>query len=104
MNTFIAEGFNVDPVEGDPVFGGAIAVDGTGNWLAVNQLAAANGSEEFPYVVPNAKPLGAAELLAKQPQPFYYIDIANYTDFYRLRASITDRAVLPEKMRRYDWP
>jgi Alpha/beta hydrolase domain len=104
INTFVAEGFNVDPDKGDPVFGGAIAVDGTGTWLALNQLAAANDSAEFPYVVPNGKPIGAAELLSKQPQPFYYIDIANYTDFYRLRASITDRADLSERMRRYDWP
>src|SRR5882762_5622634 len=44
INTFIAEGFNADPVDGRPVFNGAIAVDGTGNWLALNQLAAANGS------------------------------------------------------------
>ena len=104
VNTFLAEGFNADPVKDDPVFGGAIAVDGTGTWLALNQLAAANGSAEFPYVVPNAKPLSASALLTRPASDPFYIDIANYTDFYRLRASLTDRAALPERMRRYDWP
>jgi hypothetical protein len=104
VNTFLAEGFNADPVKGDAVFGGAIAVDGAGNWLALNQLAAANGSAEFPYVVPNAMPIGASALLSRPASDPFYIDIANYTDFFRLRASLTDRAALPERMRRYDWP
>jgi hypothetical protein len=104
IDTFIAEGFNADPLTGRAVFDGAIAVDGTGNWLALNQLAAANGSEEFPYLVPNGKPLDAEKLLTRPKSDPYYIDIANYTDFYRLRASLTDRAVLPARMRRYDWP
>jgi len=104
VNTFIAEGFNADPVDGRAVFDGAIAVDGAGNWMALNQLAAANGSDEHPYVVPNGKPLEAAELLKRPASDPFYIDIANYTDFYRLRASLTDRAALPARMRRYDWP
>jgi hypothetical protein len=104
VNTFIAEGFNADPLDGKPVFDGAIAVDGTGNWLALNQLAAENGSDEFAYVVPNAKPLDAAALLTRPQSDPYYIDIANYTDFYRLRASLTDRVPPSARMRRYDWP
>jgi hypothetical protein len=105
VNTFIAEGFNEDPVSRGPVFDGAIAVDGTGNWLALNQLAAENESNEFPYVVPNGKPLQPSELLKRPKSDPYYIDIANYTDFYRLRASLTDGDVSrPERMRRYDWP
>jgi hypothetical protein len=104
VNTFIAEGFNADPVDGRAVYDGAIAVDGTGNWMALNQLAAVNGSDEHPYVVPNGKPLDAAELLKRHESDPFYIDIANYTDFYRLRASLTDRAALPARMRRYDWP
>jgi len=104
INTFIAEGFNADPVDGRPVFNAAIAVDGTGNWLALNQLAAANGSDEYPYVVPNAKPLDAAALLTRPQSDPYYIDIANYTDFYRLRASLTDHFPSLVRMRRYDWP
>jgi hypothetical protein len=104
INTFIAEGFNADPVDGKAVFDGAIAVDGTGNWIALNQLAAENGSDEFAYVVPNAKPLDAAALLTRPQSDPFYIDIANYTDFYRLRASVTDRIPPSARARRYDWP
>jgi hypothetical protein len=54
--------------------------------------------------VPDGKPLSAATLLTRPASDPFYIDIANYTDFYRLRASLTD--VLPQnaRMRRYDWP
>ncbi|HEX3376766.1 MAG TPA: alpha/beta hydrolase domain-containing protein [Candidatus Acidoferrales bacterium] len=103
-NTFIAEGFNADPVDGSSVFQGAIAVDGTGNWLALNELAAQAGEKEFPYVVPDAKPLNASEILGGHLSDPFYIDIANYTDFYRLRASVTDVAPTNSRMRRYDWP
>jgi hypothetical protein len=104
INTFIAEGFNADPLDGRPVFDGAIAIDGTGNWLALNELAAENGTGEFAYVVPNARPLDATALLSRPQSDPYYIDIANYTDFYRLRASVTDRVPASPKVRRYDWP
>ena len=105
INTFLAEGFNADPATGRGVFDGAIAVDGTGNWLALNELAADNDSPEFPYLVPNGKPLAPSEILKRPNSDPYYIDIANYTDFYRLRASLTDGDVSrPAKMRRYDWP
>ena len=57
IDTFLAEGFNADPSDGGVVFQGAIAVDGTGNWLALNQLAAEAGSKQFPYVIPDGKPL-----------------------------------------------
>jgi hypothetical protein len=103
-NTFIAEGFNADPVDGSAVFQGAIAVDGTGNWLALNELAAQAGAKEFPYVVPDAKPLNSTEILGGHLSDPFYIDIANYTDFYRLRASVTDVAPTNPRMRRYDWP
>jgi hypothetical protein len=103
-NTFIAEGFNADPVDGTAVYQGAIAVDGTGNWLALNELASQVGAKEFPYVVPDAKPLNASEILSGHLSDPFYIDIANYTDFYRLRASITDVAPKNPRMRRYDWP
>jgi len=105
INTFLAEGFNTDPATGRGVFDGAIAVDGTGNWLALNQLGKENDSPEFPYLVPNGKPLAPSELLRRPQSDPYYIDIANYTDFYRLRASLTDGDISrPAKMRRYDWP
>jgi hypothetical protein len=103
-NTFLAEGFNADPVEGSAVYQGVIAVDGTGNWLALNELAAQVGAKEFPYVVPDGKPLSAAEILSGHLSDPFYIDIANYTDFYRLRASLTDVVPANPRMRRYDWP
>jgi hypothetical protein len=104
INTFVAEGFNADPLTGKAVFDGAIAVDGTGNWIALNQLAEANKSDEYSYLVPNGKPLTAEELLIRPQSDPYYIDVANYTDFYRLRASVTDRLPPSSRMRRYDWP
>ena len=104
IDTFLAEGFNADPSDGGAVFQGAIAVDGTGNWLAINELAAAAGVKEFPYLVPDAKPLRASEILGGHASDPFYIDIANYTDFYRLRASLTDVDTKNPRMRRYDWP
>src|SRR5258708_4256788 len=104
INTFIAESFYADPLDGKTLFDGAISGDGTGNLPALNQLAAENGSEEFAYVVPNAKPLDATALLTRPQSDPFYIDIANYTDFYRLRASVTDRVPPSARARRYDWP
>jgi hypothetical protein len=104
VDTFLAEGFNADPEDGGAVYQGAIAVDGTGNWLALNELASQAGSQEFPYVVPDGKPLRASEILGGHASDPYYIDIANYTDFYRLRASFTDVEPKSSHMRRYDWP
>jgi len=104
IDTFLAEGFNADPGDGGVVFQGAIAVDGTGNWLALNELASEAGSKQFPYVVPDGKPLRASQILGGHASDPYYIDIANYTDFYRLRASLTDVDTKNPRMRRYDWP
>ena len=104
LDTFVAEGFNADPATGKPVFQGAIATDGTGNWLALNRLAAAAHAAQAPYFAPNARPLTAAQLLHRPASDPFYIDVANYTDFYRVHASLTDTADLPARMRRYDWP
>lgn len=104
IDTFLAEGYNADPEDGGAVYQGAIAVDGTGNWLALNELAAQADSKEFPYVVPDGKPLRASEILGGHASDPFYIDIANYTDFYRLRASFTDVEPNNPRMRRYDWP
>jgi len=104
IDTFLAEGFNADPGDGGVVFQGAIAVDGTGNWLALNELASEAGSKQFPYVVPDGKPLRASEILGGHASDPFYIDIANYTDFYRLRASLTDVDTKNPRTRRYDWP
>ena len=104
IDTYLAEGFNTDPADGGAVYQGAIAVDGTGNWIAINELAAQAGLKEFPYVVPDGKPLRASEILGGHASDPFYIDIANYTDFYRLRASLTDVEAKNPRMRRYDWP
>ena len=104
IDTFLAEGFNADPIDGGAVYQGAIAVDGAGNWLALNQLAAQADSKEFPYVVPDGKPLRASEILGGHASDPFYVDIANYTDFYRLRASLTDVDTKNPRIRRYDWP
>lgn len=104
IDTYLAEGFNADPGDGGAVYQGAIAVDGTGNWLAINELAAAAGVKEFPYLVPDGKPLRASEILGGHASDPFYVDIANYTDFYRLRASLTDVDTKNARMRRYDWP
>src|SRR5579872_1143749 len=104
IDTFLAEGFNADPNNGGAVFQGAIAVDGTGNWIAINELAAQTGVKEFPYVVPDAKPLRASDIIGGHVSDPFYIDIANYTDFYRLRASLTDVDAKNPRIRRYDWP
>jgi len=104
VNTFIAEGFNTDPVTGGAVFGGAIAVDGTGHWLAINQLGAAAGTPQTPYLAPGAPVLAAREIVKRPDSDPFLIDVANYTDFYRLSASLTDTEDLPPAMRRYDWP
>jgi hypothetical protein len=104
IDTFLAEGFNADPADGGVVYQGAIAVDGTGNWIAINELAAEAGIKEFPYVVPDGKPLRASQIIGGHVSDPFYIDIANYTDFYRLRASLTDVDPKNPRMRRYDWP
>lgn len=104
VNTFIAEGFNVDPTGVGRIFDGAIAIDGTGNWLALNQLAAAHHAAEAPYFAPDARPLTTRALLAHPGTDPFYVDVANYTDFYRVHASLTDTSDLPAGMRRYDWP
>ena len=104
VNTFIAEGFNGAPVSGKRVFQGALAIDGTGNWLALNQLAAAHHAAQAPYFAPNAAPLSARQLLSHPESDPFYVDVANYTDFYRIHASLTDTVDPPPDMRRYDWP
>ena len=105
VETFVAEGFNESPNNHQAVYGGAIAMDGTGNWLALNTLAKANHTPQQPYVDPvNPSVLGAKDLLHRPKTDPFFIDVANYTDFYRVHASLTDTSDLPEGMRRYDWP
>jgi hypothetical protein len=99
VDTFVAEGFNVGPDGG--VYDAAVALDGTGNWLAINQLA--DGAEQTPYALQDAEPLSYDELLTRPDSDPLFVDVANYTDYYRLRASVT-AGDLPEGLVRYDWP
>jgi hypothetical protein len=105
VDTFIAEGFNGEPVTGKKVFDAAIAVDGAGNWLAINQIAAARKvPAQTPYLEPDGPPLSRAELLHNARTDPLYVDIANYTDFYRVRAGLTSTTDSDAGFRRYDWP
>ncbi len=104
VNAFIAEGFNVDPQTHGRVFDGAIAVDGAGGWLAINRLAADRGAAFKPYVDPNGVPLSRQQLLHRPATDPVYVDIANFTDFYRLRAGLTSVAYSSPTFRRYDFP
>ena len=60
MNSFIAEGFNADPDTGKAVFAGALAIDGAGNWMTINQLAASHGYPQYPYLNEASVPLSPA--------------------------------------------
>ncbi|HTW85028.1 MAG TPA: alpha/beta hydrolase domain-containing protein [Candidatus Sulfotelmatobacter sp.] len=108
VNTLLAEGFNVDPTNLKAVFQGMIPIDGTGNWLAINNLGAAAGAPMGAYLDPNANagasPLSAAQLLSRPGSDPFYIDVANYTDFYRVFASLSDSPTSIANYRRYDWP
>lgn len=103
VNTLVAEGFNVDPRSGRRVFDAAVAVSGAGNWLAINQLAGA--AAQRPYVLPDGVPLRLDQLLTRPQTDPTFVDVANYTDFYRVRASVAAQGDLPwRRARRYDWP
>jgi hypothetical protein len=104
VNTFIAEGFNEDPATGHAVFNGAFAIDGTGNWMTINQLANRYGYKQYPYLNEAGEPLTPERLLKHPKSDPFYIDVANYTDFFRVRASVSRGAGFPTNMRRYDWP
>ncbi|HZZ87340.1 MAG TPA: alpha/beta hydrolase domain-containing protein, partial [Caulobacteraceae bacterium] len=105
VDSFIAEGFNVDPRSGGPVFAGAIAIDGTGNWLAINQLGAKDGFPQAPYPNEASHPLTPPDLLSRPTSDPLYLDVANFTDYFRVRASVSeDVPGFPPSYRRYDWP
>jgi hypothetical protein len=104
VNTFIAEGFNVEPISGKPIFQGAIAVDGGGLWMALNNLAAKHNVAQRPYIAPDALPLQKTDLLSRPMTDPVFVDVAAYTDFYRLRVGLTSVATTTPKYRRYDIP
>ncbi len=102
VTTLVAEGFNVDPRSGSGVYAAALAVSGTGNWLAVNQLA---GEEaQRPYLLENGVPLGYDQILTRADSDPVFVDVATYTDYYRLRAGVTTHAPRAAGVHRYDWP
>ncbi|MGY2130116.1 alpha/beta hydrolase domain-containing protein [Blastococcus sp. SYSU DS0617] len=102
VTTFVAEGFNVDPRSGDRVYAAALAVSGTGNWLAINQLA--GEEEQRPYLLEHGVPLAYEQVLIRGDADPLYVDVATYTDYYRLRASVTAHADRAAGVHRYDWP
>jgi hypothetical protein len=101
VDTFLAEGFNAAP-GGGRVYGHALTVDGNGNWMAINQLAGAGAQEA--YLRPNGRPLAYRRILRRPRTDPGLVDVANYTDFYRLRAGLTDLQRPPAGVHRYDWP
>jgi hypothetical protein len=108
VDTVLGEGFNVDPLTGKGVFQGMIAIDGLGNWLAINNLGAAAGAPMGAYLDPNANagatPLQPSQLLSRPKSDPFFIDVANYTDFYRAFASLSDAPSSLSNLRRYDLP
>jgi hypothetical protein len=104
VNTFIAEGFNVEPITGKGIFQAALSVDGIGHWMALNTLAAEHKEPQHPYIAADAPPLQKEALLSRPATDPIFIDTVAYTDFYRLRASLTDKAITTAGYRRYDIP
>ena len=100
-DTFLAEGFNAVP-GGGRAFDHVLTIDGNGNWMAINRLAGAGAQD--PYLRPDGRPLSYKKLLSHPDTDPGLVDVANYTDFYRLRAGLTDSGRLPANARRYDWP
>jgi hypothetical protein len=107
IDTFVAEGFNVDPQQpGHGVYDGAMALDGAGNWLAINLLGN-DGNPQSDYLRPDGIPLTPAQMLTRRATDPLFVDIANYTDFYRVRAGVSGGPVPAQyqnRYRRYEWP
>jgi hypothetical protein len=103
VNTLLAEGFNVDPVDGSGVFHGAFAALSAGNWLALNRLAD-DGAPQYAYVRPSRAPLTPDEILSRPDSDPFYVDITSYTEYYRLRGSVFASSPLPPRARHYDIP
>jgi len=101
VTSFVAEGFND---AGGQVFQGAYAQDGVGNQLAVNAVAAADGEPQTPYVRPNGVPLTPRQVVRRPETDPVFVDVAAYTDYYRLRASVSRQAGAVNGYHRYDWP
>src|SRR5262245_46071510 len=103
VNTLIAEGFNVDPLDGTGVFTGALSNLSAGNWLAINRLGD-DGEPLYPYVRPGRAPLTAGEILTRPDSDPFFVDITSYTEYYRLRGSVFASSPIPARARHYDFP
>jgi Alpha/beta hydrolase domain len=99
VNSFIAEGFNVDPDTGRGVYQGAFTRNGNGLVLAINGFAAEH--EQFPYARAGLAPLAPGQLLSRPASDPVSVDVISLPDFYRLRASISALAPAPHGMHRY---
>ncbi len=99
VNSFIAEGFNVDPDTGHGVYQGAFTRNGNGVVLAINGFAP--GHKQFPYARADLAPLTPAELLSRPASDPELVDVVSLTDFYRMRASIFARAPSVSRLHRY---
>jgi len=102
VTTFVGEGFNRDPVTGRGVFDGAIAVNGHGNWLAINRLGD-DGRPQTPYVRPNGVPLTPRQLLSRPGSDPVFVNVGAFTDYFRLRASLFQEALPHPGIYHYDW-
>ena len=103
VTTFVAEGFNRNPVTGRRVFDGVISVNGNGNWVAINRLGD-DGRPESPYVRPNGVPLTPQEVLSRPDSDPLFVNVGAFTDYFRLRASLFHEALPYPGIRHYDWP
>lgn len=102
-NTLLAEGYTTSPATHGRVFDGIYELNGAGNWLAINQLAAQTGLRQQPYVGQNSVPLTYDQLLADTTgAPRALVDMVKLTDYYRLRASVSLDAPIPPVVHRYD--
>jgi len=99
VNSFIAEGFNVDPDTGRGVYQGAFTRNSNGLVLAINGFAAEH--EQFPYARAGLAPLAPGQLLSRPASDPVSVDVISLPDFYRLRASISALAPAPHGMHRY---
>jgi hypothetical protein len=70
--------------------------------MAINKLAGVDPQDA--YLRPNGRPPPYRRILRHPHTDPVLVDVANYTDFYRLRAGLTDVRRLPRGVRRYDWP
>ena len=103
VTTFVGEGFNRNPVTGRRVFDGVIALNGHGNWLAINRLGD-DGRPETPYVRPNGVPLTPRQLLSRPESDPLFVNVGAFTDYFRLRASLFQEALPQPGIYHYDWP